>query len=199
MKYPQNVVTGCPECGVSVFEHEGKLYAPLREYMLSGTMVGRDRDPEFRRTYVEHRCRPEDLERYSVAAEGVIESLMRLIEDNPPRWLQSDLRDAGSAAHASYTKLREITARAGLTRVCPRCSAGIGSPCENLMERKRGNTVSTKNPHEERMPLPDTVEASELEAAREETAEAYGLLHQIQEALKTDTALEKLLRLAERH
>jgi uncharacterized Zn finger protein (UPF0148 family) len=198
MTYPQNIITGCPECGVSVFEHEGKLYTPLREYMLSGTMVGRDRDPEFRRTYVEHRCRPEDLERYGAVAEGVVEALKKLIEDNPPRWLQSDLQAAGTVAHTSYTKLREITVRAGLTRECPRCGAGIGNPCENLMERKRGNTVPTKNPHEERTPLPDTVEASELDAAREETADAYGVLNRIQEALKTDRALEKLLRIAER-
>jgi hypothetical protein len=198
MKYPQNVITGCTECGVSVFEHEGKNYTPLREYLLSGTMVGRDRDPEFRRTYVQHRCRPEDLERYSVVAEGVVEALKKLIEDNPPQWLSSDLQAAGAAAHDSYSKLQEITARTGLTRECPRCGAGVGKPCENLTERKKGNAVPTKNAHGERMPLPDTIEAAELSVAREETAEAYGLLSQIQEALKSDRALEKLLRLAER-
>jgi uncharacterized Zn finger protein (UPF0148 family) len=199
MKYPQNVLTGCPECGVSAFEHEGKLYTPLAEYLLSGTMVGRDRDPEFRRTYVQHRCRPEDLERYSVVAEGVVDALKKLIEDNPPQWLHSDLPEAAEAAHASQSRLRGVTARAGLARECPRCNAGIGSPCENLLERKRGNIVPTKNAHEERIPLPETIEASELDTAREETAEAYGLLYQMQEALKTSSALEKLLSIAERH
>lgn len=198
MTYPQNVITGCPECGVSIFEHEGKRYTPLGEYLLSGTMVGRNRDLEFRRTYVEHRCRPEDLERYAVVAEGVVEGLKKLIEDNPPRWLSSDLQDAGQAAHESYSKLQEVTARAGLTRECPRCGVPVGDPCENLTERKKGNTVPTKKAHEERMPLPGTIEASELELAREETAGAYGLLFEIQDALKTDRALEKLLRLAER-
>ncbi|MEO3931374.1 hypothetical protein WMO79_00980 [Micrococcaceae bacterium Sec7.4] len=198
MNYPRNVITGCPDCGVSVFEHDGKRYTPLGRYLLSGTMVGRERDVEFRRTYVEHRCRPEDLERYSVAAEGVIEGLKRLIEDNPPRWLSSDLQDAGTAAHDSYSKLQEITARVGLTRECPRCGVGVGSPCENLTERRRGNVVPTKKAHEERMPLPDTIEAAELDLAREETAQAHGVLFEIQEALKSDRALEKLLRLAER-
>lgn len=198
MKYPQNVVTGCPECGVSVFGHEGKLYTPLREYLLTGTMVGRDRDPEFRRAYIEHSCRPEDLERYGTVAEGVVAALKQLIEDNPLRWLQSDLQEAAADSHTRYTQLREITARAGLTRECPRCGAAVGNPCENLMERKRGNTVPTKNPHEERMPLPETVEAAELDLAREATADAYSVLNQIQEALKTDSALEKLLRIAER-
>lgn len=198
MKYPQNVITGCLECGVSVFEHEGKNYAPLSEYLLSGPMVGHDRDVQFRRTYVEHRCRPEDLEHYSLVAEGVIEGLKRLIEDNPPRWLSSDLQDAGTAAQETYVALQEITARAGLTRDCPRCDVAIGDACENLTERKRGNVVPTKKPHEDRMPLPGTVDAAEIDLAREETAGAYGLLHEIQEALKTDRALEKLLRLAER-
>ena len=198
MKYPQNVITGCPECGVTVFEHDGKRYTPLDEYLLSGTMVGRERDVEFRRTYVEHRCRPEDLERYGVAAEGVIEGLKKLIEDNPPRWLSSDLQAAGTAAHDSYSKLQEVTARAGLTRECPRCGAAVGAPCENLTERRRGNVVATKKAHEERMPLPETIEATELNLAREETAGAYGLLSEIQEALKSDRALEKLLRIAER-
>jgi ribosomal protein S27AE len=198
MKYPQNTITGCPECGASVFEHEGKNYTPLREYLLSGTMVGRDRDVEFRRTYVEHSCRPEDLDRYSSVAQGVVEALKKLIEDNPPQWLSSDLQAAGAAAQDSYSKLQEITARTGLTRECPRCGAGVGSPCENLTERKKGNVVPTKKAHEERMPLPDTIEAAELSGAREETAEAYGLLSQIQEALKSDRALEKLLRIAER-
>lgn len=198
MKYPQNVITGCLECGVSVFEHAGKNYTPLGEYLLSGPMVGHDRDVQFRRTYVDHRCRPEDMERYSVAAEGVVEALKKLIEDNPPQWRSSDLQGAGAAAHASYSTLQEVTARTGLTRDCPRCGAGVGDPCENLTERKKGNVVPTKKAHEERMPLPDTIEASELELAREETAGAYGLMFEIQEALKTDRALEKLLRLAER-
>jgi uncharacterized Zn finger protein (UPF0148 family) len=198
MKYPQNLITGCLECGVSVFEHEGKNYTPLGEYLLSGPLVGRDGDVQFRRTYVEHRCRPEDLERYSVVAEGVVEALTKLIEDNPPQWLSSDLQVAGKEAHERYSKLQEVTARTGLTRECPRCGAAVGSPCENLTERKKGNVVPTKKAHEERMPLPDTVEASELELAREETAEAYGVLFEIQEALKTDRTLEKLLRIAER-
>lgn len=198
MTYPQNIITGCRDCGVSVFEHEGRFFTPLGDYLLSGSMVGRTRDVEFRRTYVEHRCRPEDLESYSVVAAGVIEGLKKLIEDNPPRWLSSDLQSAGSAAHDSYTRLQEITARAGLTRECPRCGAEVGNPCENLTERKKGNVVPTKKAHEERMPLPDTAEASELTLAREETAEAYGVLHEIREALNSDRALEKLLRLAER-
>lgn len=198
MTYPRNVITGCRDCGVTVFEHDGKHYSPLQEYLLSGPMVGRERDVEFRRTYVEHRCRPEDLERYSLVAEGVIEGLKRLIEDNPPRWLSSDLQAAGTAAHETYAALQEVTARAGLTRDCPRCEVAAGDACENLTERKRGNVVATKKPHEERMPLPGTVEAAEIDLAREETAGAYGLLHEIQEALGTDRALEKLLRLAER-
>lgn len=199
MKYPLNVTTGCQKCGIPVFEHELKYYTPLREYLLTGSMIGRDRDLAFRRTYVEHRCRPEDLDRYQTVAEDVVNGLKQLIEDNPPQWLQTDLREAAATVHTSYSKLREVTARTGLTRACPRCGAGIGSPCENLAERKRGNTVPTKNSHEERMPLPETVEAAELNLAREENAEAYGLLHQIQEALRTDGALEKLLRLAERY
>lgn len=199
MKYPQNVITGCLKCGVSVFEHEGKFYTPLGEYLLSGTMVGRERDVEFRRTYVQHSCRPEDLARYSTVAEGVVEALKKLIEENIPQWLRSDLQDAATAAHTISAKLRVITARAGLTRECPRCNAGVGNPCENLIERKRGNVVPTKNAHEERLPLPDTVEASEMVLAREETAEAYGMLSEIQEAFKTERALEKLLRLAERY
>ncbi|MCB5280586.1 hypothetical protein [Arthrobacter sp. ES1] len=198
MKYPQNVITGCPDCGVSVFDHDGKRYTPLGEYLLSGNMVGRERDVQFRRTYVEHTCRPEDLERHSVVAEGVIEGLKKLIEDNPPRWLSSDLQAAGKAAHDSYSKLQEVTARTGLTRECPRCGAGVGNPCENLTERRRGNVVPTKKAHEERMPLPDTAEASDMQLARDETADAYGLLFEIQEALKSDRALEKLLHLAER-
>jgi ribosomal protein S27AE len=198
MKYPRNIITGCPECGVTVFDHDGKHYTPLGEYLLSGDMLGHDRHVEFRRTYVEHTCRPEDLDRYSVVAESVIEGLKRLIEDNPPQWLSSDLQAAGAAAHTSYSKLQEVTARTGLTRECPRCGAGVGSPCENLTERRRGNVVPTKKAHEERMPIPDTIEASELQLAREETAGAYGLLSEIQEALKTDRALEKLLRIAER-
>ena len=198
MKYTQDIVTGCPDCGVSVFRYEGKHYAPLREYLLTGQIIGRERDIEFRRAYVDHQCRPEDLDRYSKVAEDVVDGLKKLIEDNPPQWLQSDLQEAADTAKARYTRLRAITARNGLTRSCPRCQVDAGQPCENLTERKRGNRVPTKNPHEERVPLPGTVEAAELDQAREETSAAYGLLFQIQEALKTDTALEKLLRLAER-
>lgn len=197
MRYPQNIVTGCPKCGVSVFAHESKLFTPLREYLLSGAMVGRDRDLEFRRTYIEHRCRPEDLDRHRHVAEGVVAALEQLLEDNPPQWLQSDLQEADVAARTSYSALQQITARAGLTRECPRCQVGIGTPCENLTERRRGNTVPTKNAHAERMPLPETIEAAELKLAREETAEAYGLLHQIQEALQATDALKRLLRLVE--
>lgn len=198
MIHAKDVVTACPECGVSVFRHEGKHYTPLRDYLLSGDMFGRDCDPEFRRAYIEHRCSPEDLERYENVADGVVEALKQLIEDNPPQWTQGELQDAAADAHDSYAKLREVTARTGLTRECPRCGAAAGSPCENLLERRRGNTVQTKNPHEERTPLPETVAAAEVALAREEAQAAYGVLSEIQEALKTDSALEKLLRLAER-
>lgn len=198
MHYAHDVVTGCPHCGLSVFEHEGKRYTPLREFLLSGDLFGKNRDPEFRRVYVEHTCRPEDLESYVSATEGVVDALKQFIDDNPPRFTYDELQEAATTAHSSQVQLREVTASAGLSRDCPRCGAAVGSPCENLLERKRGRLVPTKNPHDERTPLPETIEAAELGLAREETAEAYGLLAEIQEALKTDRALEKLLRLAER-
>lgn len=198
MQYAHDVVTACPECGVSVFLHESKHYTQLRDFLLSGDLFGRNRDPEFRRAYVEHRCSPEDLERYENVADGVVAALKQLIEDNPPQWTQGELQAAAADAHDSYTKLRAVTARAGLTRVCPRCGADAGSPCENLLERRRGNAVPTKNAHEERTPLPETVAAAEVALAREGAQTAYGALSEIQEALKTDRALEKLLRLAER-
>lgn len=199
MKYPQAALKGCPKCGASVFDYEGRLYSPLREYLLTGNLVGRGQAPEFRRAYVEHSCRLEDLEQFQQDAEGVVSALKRLIEDNPPTWLPEDLRDAATAAQASNSRLREVTASAGLTRECPRCGTGVGDPCENLLERKRGNTVPTKNPHQERLPLPETLEAAQIDLAREESSEAHGLLNEIREALKTEGALTKLLRLAERY
>jgi hypothetical protein len=197
VSYTPKFVTGCPDCGVSVFLYEGKHYAPLREYLLTGQIIGNDTDIQFRRAYIEHQCLPEDLDRHSQVTEDVVGALKALIEDNPPEWLQGDLQRASKTAKSKYAKLQEITARNGLSRPCPRCNVDVGRPCENLSERKRGNSVPTKNPHEERVPLPGTVEAAELDLAREETSEAYGLLYQIQEALKTNNALEKLLHLAE--
>lgn len=199
MIHAHDVIADCLQCGVSVFQYEGKHYTPLREFLLSGDMFGKKRDPEFRRVYVEHRCRPEDLERYEAAAEGVVTALKQLAEDNRSQRTYDELQDAAEAAHASQITLRETTARTGMSRDCPRCGAPLGAPCENLLERRRGNTVPTKNPHNERIPLPGTVEAFELDLMREETAAAYGLLSEIQEALKADRALEKLIRLAELH
>lgn len=198
MIHAHDVVTACPECGESVFLHEDKHYTPLREFLLSGDMFGRNRDPEFRRAYVEHRCSPENVERYENTADGVVTALKQLIEDNPPQWTQGELQAAAADAQDSYAKLREVTARTGLTTECPRCGAAAGHPCENLLERRRGNTVPTKNSHEERTPLPESVAAAEVALAREEAQTAYGVLSEIQEALKTERALEKLLRLAER-
>ena len=198
MMHARDVVTPCPECGVSVFQYEGKHYTPLKDFLLSGDMFGRNRNPEFRRTYVEHRCSLEDLERCENVADGVVTALKQLLEDNPPQRTQGELQDAAAAAHDSHARLRDVAARAGLTRECPRCGAAAGRPCENLLERRRGNTVPTKHPHEERTPLPETVAAAEVALAREEAHTAYGVLSEIQEALKADNALQKLIRLAER-
>lgn len=200
MSSSQNIVIGCPKCGVSVFQYEGKSYTPVREYLLTGQLIGRGRDEgiRFRRAYVDHQCLVEDMSKHSELTESIVAALEKLIEDNPPQWLQHDLRDASNAANTMREKLQEVTLRNGLIRQCPRCQADIGKPCENLTERKRGNSVPTKNPHEQRLPLVDTVEGTELKLAREKAADAYGLLFEIQEALKTENALEKLLRLAER-
>ncbi|KIA72667.1 hypothetical protein ANMWB30_24350 [Arthrobacter sp. MWB30] len=176
-----------------------KLYTPVREFLLTGQFLGRRPDLNFRRTYIEHTCRPEDLSNHSELARKVTEALKQLIEDNPPQWAPHDLKRAAETARDRQKTLRELIFWHGLTRECPRCGAGTGEPCENLSERKRGNTITTKNPHDERIPLPETVEASELERAREETTEAYGLLHQIRDALATDDALQKLVRLAEQY
>lgn len=197
MYYAHDVVTGCPHCGVPVFEHQGKHYTPLQEFLLSGDLFGRNRDPEFRRVYVEHICKAEDLERYERAAEDAVAALKQLAEDNRSTQTYEDLQKANDAARDSQAQLRETAASTGMSRDCPRCGAPVGSPCENLLERRRGNTVPTKNPHDERTPLPGTVEAAQLDLAREETAGAYGLVAEIQEALKSDRALETLIRLAE--
>lgn len=195
----RNVIIGCPQCGVSVFQHQGQRYTPVREYLLTGQLIGRDRgeDVQFRRAYVKHQCLPEDLGKHSELTESIVTALEKIIEDNPPQWLQQDLRDASNAATTMREKLQEVTLRSGLVRQCPRCQADIGMPCENLTERKRGNSVPTKHPHDERLPLVDTVEGTELKLAGEKAADAYGLLFEIQEALKAENALEKLLRLAE--
>lgn len=200
MRYNQDVAIGCPQCGVSVFVHENKLYVPVRGYLLTGQLIGQDRTGgvAFRRAYVDHQCRVEDLDAYSRASESVVTALEKLIEDNPPQWLGDDLIDASKTAHTTREKLREVTERKSLTRGCPKCGVSAGDPCENLAERKRGNHALTKNPHSERLPQIDTVEGSELKLAREEAAEAHGLLYRIQDALKADNALEKLLHLAQR-
>lgn len=200
MSSSQNTVIGCPQCGVSVFHYQGKNYTPVREYLLTGQLIGRDREGgvQFRRAYVDHQCLAEDMDKHDKLTESVVAALERLIEDNPPQWMEHDLQDASAAARTSREKLQEVTSRNGLLRQCPRCQADLGVPCENLTERKRGNTVPTKNPHEERLPLVNTVEGKELQLSREQVAESQGLLFEIQEALRTDNALETLLRLAQR-
>jgi predicted nucleic acid-binding Zn-ribbon protein len=109
VSYTPKFVTGCPDCGVSVFLYEGKHYAPLREYLLTGQIIGNDTDIQFRRAYIEHQCLPEDLDRHSQVTEDVVGALKALIEDNPPEWLQGDLQRASKTAKSKYAKLQEIT------------------------------------------------------------------------------------------
>lgn len=195
----QDVFVACTDCGISVFQYQGQRYIPVAGYLLTGQIIGpnRDIDVGFRRAYVEHQCRPEDIEKHSELTKSIVAALEILIEDNPPRWLQEDLLRAASEASNMREKLKEVVLRTGLNRPCPRCDAQLGEPCGNLAERKRGNRVHTKNPHDERLPLVGTVEASELDLARSQAGKAHGLVFQIQEQLRTDNALVNLRQLVE--
>lgn len=189
--------SGCVHCGISVYRHRKIDYIPVDRRMLTGNLFAHnDPDIGLRHVWVEHICDPERVDEYASLRAEVAEKLSNLIQENqPPEWLPEVLKQQHLDAKESLALLGELTTRLSLTRPCSKCGADVGESCENLSERKRGNTVATKNPHLERMPYGESSEPEELSRARQEVSERYRLVEQTKSILSDSNALERLLRL----
>lgn len=189
--------SGCAYCGVSVYRHRGASYIPVKNRMLTGNLfVNHDPDLAHRHVWIEHECDPERVAKYAALRAEVAEKLSILIDENrPPAWMPELLIQQRLNAGEQLKELNELTTRYALTRSCPKCQVEIGEICENLTERRRGNTTATKNPHPERMPFGEAEEPEELLTAREHVAEQYQLVEETKSVLDDANALEGLLRL----
>lgn len=188
----------CPNCGVTVYHHQGRDYAPLAHQLLTGKIIhprGESSDMEFRFAYVPHDCEPETVDKFAELRQRALDGLGLLLAVTPSSFDQADLIDAKQSTDEKIAHLTEMTEQYGLTLECPRCGAGIGQPCENLSERKHGRLAYTRRPHETRLPYADTVEAKHLETIRAEVGDAVTFMNQINEALEGENALERLTAL----
>lgn len=188
----------CPHCGVIVFRHEGHDYTPLDRQLLTGKILRDNTDKNdlaFRFAYVFHQCEPETVAAYTALRQRALDGLTLLMAASPHRFDQADLMDAKANADEKVKYLAEMTQKYGLTLECPRCGAGIGEPCENLTERRRGRTAYTVRPHDTRLPYAGTTEATHLETLRAELGDAASFMLKITEALEGERALEKITTL----
>lgn len=198
---PQNTTHDCPHCGMVVYNHRGEDYSALRGQRLTGQIARNPAQPSdlaFRYTYLRHVCLPGDVEIHGKLREKAIEGVQALIDNHERAYDQADYQDALQDAESIRDRAVQLVYENGLTLICPKCEAGIGEPCLNLLERKRGNHAFTKRPHEDRLPLAGTQEHQEIENIRNELGTAQQTLNTINEALESENALEQLLELMRR-
>ena len=198
---PTRQIIRCTTCGRSVYQYGQSLYDPLAGQYLTGQIIAatpQDGDVKERFVYVPHECRTDAVQDYEHQVQIVISELERLREQEASPWDQADYIDAQQAASAATAQMRDLISRHSLDRACPKCQVSPGHPCENLVERKRGNQVPTKNPHEQRIPEPESIPGREIAALREQAAEAGGFFVEVQRALESERALEKLIEIAQR-
>lgn len=119
--------------------------------------------------------------------------MQRRSEERRSPWDQADYVDAQQSARTSFDQLRELIAQHSLDRECPRCSAPVGARCANLTERKRGNELPTRNPHDERIPDVEMMPQSELARTQQRFSEQQSLVHRIYQSLNDEDALRKIL------
>lgn len=189
--------TVCRSCGTVAYEYRERLYVPIEDLVLTGRLTGNDPLVE-RYAFLPHTCEDSAVEEYAQLTAAVMAEMERLRDERRSPWSQADYVDAQQSARASYEQLRELIAQHSLEHECPRCSAPVGARCANLTERKRGNEVPTRNPHDERVPDVEQMPQSELARTQQRFSEQQSLAHRIYQSLHDEDAVRKILRQVQR-
>lgn len=185
----------CPTCGRGVVIHRDIALDPVAG--LHPTKAAHSSSIEDRFVYLIHQCRDADIETFQARCEEVVAQLEQLHESQRSPWDGADYVDARAAAERSAEDLRRLVARHALDRICPKCGVQVGAHCENLTQRRRGEHVPTKAPHQERTPLPESIAGQEIADRREQLGTERALVNQIYTALAGDEAIEKLLHIVQ--
>lgn len=193
----------CPTCGGGVLPHRGRLYNPLQGRFIHGNLMSRparvETGPGF--TYVEHVCKAEDIEEHEARREQVIRRLEQTVTalqeqhgDLDPQ-VRTKLDSARRALAGSREDLRQLIVDTSLSKPCPKCGVGIGTFCENLVERGKGHRVPTRNPHSERNPLAASVEAAEIHVQAQAVGAAADQVSRLEQAIEHHEQTQEMSRL----
>lgn len=199
--------TDCLSCGVTVMVYQNTLYTPVSTPLLTGEITADGSStPAFRTAYLPHQCDPRDIDTFQHQRHHV----QALIAQHHPGALAAQhSAEHINQLHGDAAKLRRtidnLITTHGLTRPCPKCDVPVGEPCHNLNARKQQRTEYTKNPHEQRLPLPDqasiydiAIQHTKLQALQQRIVDAEFDMSRDQLIQDIAAALQITLPLTER-
>lgn len=136
----------CQDCGALIRwakRPNGRTHPPL-ELASAETRYVIDEQGHVRQkvTYVLHVCEEGERSAYAKTKREQAEARA-----------QTDAFLAKRNEHdvaAEVEKFQRAVYELAMVYVCPKCSAAVGEPCENLTKRRSGQVIYTATPHLER-------------------------------------------------